>query len=120
VNLIERLISTRNANTGLLNKRQILFGTFDQNIHSSPKSDTAKVLKQLQSEIMMIDMTPGTNLAASFGHLAGGYDAQVICRSMTMDSNNSFVTCLSYSTMDTCGVRYFLWICLYLDSRKKA
>lgn len=74
--LIERLISTKNANTGLLNKRQLLFATFDQQIHSKPKSDTALVLKQLQSEIMLIDMTPGTNFAASFGHLAGGYDAQ--------------------------------------------
>jgi thimet oligopeptidase len=75
--LIARLISTKNANAGLLNKRQLLFATFDQQIHSRAKSDTAKVLKQLQSEIMLIDMTPGTNFAASFGHLAGGYDAQV-------------------------------------------
>lgn len=74
--LIEKLISTRNANTGLLNKRQILFATFDQHIHSKAQSDTAMVLKQLQSEIMLIEMTPGTNFAASFGHLAGGYDAQ--------------------------------------------
>ncbi|GAB9463450.1 Peptidase m3 family, neutarl zinc metallopeptidase, zn-binding site [Globisporangium polare] len=74
--LIERLISTKNANAGLMNKRQLLFATFDQQIHSKAKSDTAQVLKQLQSEIMLIDMTPGTNFAASFGHLAGGYDAQ--------------------------------------------
>lgn len=74
--LIERLISTKNANAGLMNKRQLLFATFDQLIHSRAKSDTAQVLKQLQSEIMLIDMTPDTNFAASFGHLAGGYDAQ--------------------------------------------
>lgn len=74
--LIARLISTKNANAGLLNKRQLLFALFDQQIHSRPKSDTAKALKQLQAEIMMIDATPGTNFAASFGHLAGGYDAQ--------------------------------------------
>lgn len=59
-----------------MNKRQLLFATFDQQIHSKAKSDTAKVLKQLQTEIMLIDMTPNTNFAASFGHLAGGYDAQ--------------------------------------------
>jgi Zn-dependent oligopeptidase len=74
--LIDRLISTKNANAGLMNKRQLLFATFDQQIHSKAKSDTAKVLKQLQTEIMLIDMTPNTNFAASFGHLAGGYDAQ--------------------------------------------
>ncbi|RLN51133.1 hypothetical protein BBJ29_005623 [Phytophthora kernoviae] len=74
--LITRLISTKNANTGLLNKRQLLFATFDQTIHSKAKSNTAQVLKQLQTEIMLIDMTPDTNFAGSFGHLAGGYDAQ--------------------------------------------
>ncbi|KUF87436.1 Solute carrier family 2 [Phytophthora nicotianae] len=74
--LIARLISTKNVNTGLLNKRQLLFAIFDQTIHSKPKSNTAQLLKQLQTEIMLIDMTPETNFAASFGHLAGGYDAQ--------------------------------------------
>ena len=74
--LVARLISTRNATTGLTNKRQLLFATFDQMIHSTPKSNSAELLGQLQSEIMLIDMTPGTNFAASFGHLAGGYDAQ--------------------------------------------
>ncbi|CAI5722575.1 unnamed protein product [Hyaloperonospora brassicae] len=74
--LVARLISTRNATTGLTNKRQLLFATFDRMIHSTPKSNSAELLGQLQSEIMLIDMTPGTNFAASFGHLAGGYDAQ--------------------------------------------
>ncbi|CAH0490879.1 unnamed protein product [Peronospora farinosa] len=74
--LIARLISTKNVSTGLLNKRQLLFAIFDQTIHSKSKTNTAQLLKQLQSEIMLIDMTPETNFAASFGHLAGGYDAQ--------------------------------------------
>lgn len=59
-----------------MNKRQLLFAIFDQTIHSKPKSNTAQLLKQLQTEIMLIDMTPETNFAGSFGHLAGGYDAQ--------------------------------------------
>ncbi|KAI9912822.1 hypothetical protein PsorP6_006276 [Peronosclerospora sorghi] len=74
--LITNLISTRNAIAGLLNKRQLLFAIFDQTIHSNPQSKTAQLLQQLQSDIMLIDMTPETNFAASFGHLAGGYDAQ--------------------------------------------
>ncbi|CEG44383.1 thimet oligopeptidase [Plasmopara halstedii] len=73
---IARLISTKNVNTGLVNKRQLLFAIFDQTIHSQPTTDTAHLLEQLQNEIMLINMTPDTNFAASFGHLAGGYDAQ--------------------------------------------
>ncbi|KAE9029860.1 Thimet oligopeptidase [Phytophthora rubi] len=74
--LVARLISTKNANSGLLNKRQLLSAIFDQIIHSQPKSNTAQLLTQLQTEITHIDMTPDTNFAGSFSHLVGGYDAQ--------------------------------------------
>lgn len=75
-NLIESLIKSRVANAGVFNLRQILLGTFDQTIHTQPKADTAKLFSDLSYEILGIRSSPGTNMSASFGHLAGGYDAQ--------------------------------------------
>lgn len=74
--LLAALIRSRNANAGLLNMRQVLLATFDQTIHTASSADTASELARLTLELMTVPATPGTNMAASFGHLAGGYDAQ--------------------------------------------
>lgn len=76
--LATRLVKSREANTGLLNKRQLVFGLFDQRIHgikAKEKIDTAAIVEELQSSIMGVPATPGTNFAASFGHMVG-YDSQ--------------------------------------------
>lgn len=74
--LMSALIRSRNANAGVLNMRQVTLATFDQAIHTSPAADTADVLSKLSAALMEIPATEGTNMAATFGHLAGGYDAQ--------------------------------------------
>ncbi|XP_064624958.1 thimet oligopeptidase-like [Lineus longissimus] len=74
--MLEKLMKARIANAGLFNLRQILLGTFDQTIHTLPKADTAQIFSNLSTEILGISATPDTNMSASFGHLAGGYDAQ--------------------------------------------
>lgn len=74
--MLNKLIAARNANTGVFNLRQILLATFDQTIHTMAKANTAEIYARLASEILRIPSTPGTNMPASFGHLAGGYDAQ--------------------------------------------
>jgi len=74
--LIEKLVASKVANAGGLNKRQLVLGLFDQKIHSMAKANTAAELAGVTDRILGLEMTPGTNMAASFGHLAGGYDAQ--------------------------------------------
>ncbi|XP_067678068.1 thimet oligopeptidase-like [Haliotis asinina] len=74
--LLKKLTKSRIANAGVFNLRQILLGTFDQTIHTLPEADTAKIFFKLSDEILGIVPTPGTNMPAAFGHLAGGYDAQ--------------------------------------------
>merc|ERR1712146_215794 len=74
--MLDALISSRNANAGLLNMMQIVLGKFDQAIHSVKEADTAAMLSEIQNKLMKVLTTEGTNMAASFGHLAGGYDAQ--------------------------------------------
>jgi len=74
--MLEKLIQSRNANAGVFNLRQLLLGTFDQRIHTSAKANTAEIYGETSQEILKIPQTPGTNMSASFGHLAGGYDAQ--------------------------------------------
>ncbi|KAK3580969.1 hypothetical protein CHS0354_006996 [Potamilus streckersoni] len=74
--ILHNLIRSRVANAGMFNLRQILLGTFDQTIHTQAQADTASLLSKLSEQIMGFPSVPGTNMAASFGHLAGGYDAQ--------------------------------------------
>lgn len=74
--IIEALMQKKRAFSGLLTKRQLLFGLFDQSIHMREKADTAAVLKELTPKVMEgLPMLEGTNFSASFGHMAGGYDA---------------------------------------------
>jgi len=73
--LLNKLIAAKNANAGLLNKRQIVFALLDQRMHSRSEADTTEICRQTQKEITGFEETAGTNFVASFGHLAGGYDA---------------------------------------------
>lgn len=74
--VLEKLLNSRLANAGLFNLRQITLGSFDQAIHTRDKADTKKIFAETAERIMKVSPSPGTSMAASFGHLAGGYDAQ--------------------------------------------
>lgn len=74
--LVVKLAKSRKANAGGFNLRQIILGTFDQNIHTRGQADTKSLFAQTYLDIIGIEPIPNTNMPANFGHLAGGYDAQ--------------------------------------------
>lgn len=72
--LLNKMLAAKNVNSGLINLRQLLFGSVDQAYHGTPPGDTTAVYARLSKDVAMIPMTPGTHPEASFGHLMG-YDA---------------------------------------------
>uniref|UniRef100_H2YA06 Peptidase M3A/M3B catalytic domain-containing protein n=1 Tax=Ciona savignyi TaxID=51511 RepID=H2YA06_CIOSA len=74
--LIDALIKSRNANTGVFYLRQITLGTLDLKIHMTDSADVTKVYADACTDILGIPASEGTCMPATFGHLAGGYDAQ--------------------------------------------
>ena len=71
---LDKMLAAKNVNSGLVNLRQLLFGSVDQNYHGTPPSDTTATYARLARDITMIPTSEGTHPEASFGHLMG-YDA---------------------------------------------
>jgi len=62
--LIEKLYKSRLANTAHLTKRQILFATFDQTIHTMEKADTVSLFNQFSDSVFGIPATEGSFLSS--------------------------------------------------------
>lgn len=74
--MLESLVHSRQANSGYFNLRQISLGLFDFMIHTREKADTKQIFSEVHDSLLGVLPSEGTNFAAHFGHLAGGYDAQ--------------------------------------------
>lgn len=74
--LAQKLMASRLANVAQFNLRQVSLALFDLELHSRPEADTREVFRKIQESLLGYPPQEGTNFAASFGHLMGGYDAQ--------------------------------------------
>ncbi|KAL1426769.1 hypothetical protein MTO96_017997 [Rhipicephalus appendiculatus] len=74
--LADPLIASRLANVGQFNLRQITLAMFDLELHVKPQAETAKLFAEIQEKLLGYKPQPGTNFAANFSHLMGGYDSR--------------------------------------------
>ncbi|XP_057414097.1 thimet oligopeptidase-like [Balaenoptera acutorostrata] len=74
--LLDKLIKSRLAKPGLFNLRQIVLAKLDHALHVQMPSNPAQENAHLCQEILGVPAMPGTHLPATFGHLAGSFDAR--------------------------------------------
>lgn len=73
--LLDKMIASKNANSGLLALQQVFYGSFDFALNNgfqckSPQDIVDKV-KETQNKITFYPFIDGTHFACSFGHLTG-------------------------------------------------
>ena len=73
--LVERLVAARDQNIALSTLRQAHFGLFDLAIHTGHGDVDLDRASRETFAVTLLPYHDGTNFAASFGHLMGGYDA---------------------------------------------
>jgi thimet oligopeptidase len=77
--MIAKLIATRYVGSGLFNCRQLCFAMSDILLHTryiESEKDMLRIYDTLMEEVLGIPNLIGTHRLSTFGHIAGGYDAQ--------------------------------------------
>jgi thimet oligopeptidase len=71
--LIDKMIASRNAISGLSFLQQVFYGTVDFTLNDSPGQNAGKsipdIVKQLQNSITLYPFVEGSHFEAGFGHL---------------------------------------------------
>jgi Zn-dependent oligopeptidase len=73
--LVDGLVAARDQNIGLLTLRQVFLGRYDLAMHTSGPHPDLDLLERRANDLTLLPRHEGTFMAASFGHLLGGYDA---------------------------------------------
>jgi thimet oligopeptidase len=73
--LVDKMIASKNATSGLTTLQQVFYGTLDFTLNNGfvPKTDNdiPDLVKQLQNSITLYPYIDGSHFEASFGHLTG-------------------------------------------------
>lgn len=72
---VRKLKEARSAFPGLNTLRQLFFGTFDMQAHTSAKIDAKELWNKLYKEIILIDPPLEANGSGTFAHIISGYTA---------------------------------------------
>ena len=74
--LLDKMLLAKNFGQGYFYSRQLTFGLFDLEIHSSTGSVRVDdVYNRLFKELTGVTPMPGVHFPGTFGHMMGGYDA---------------------------------------------
>jgi len=73
--LIDKMIASKNFNSGLHYLRQLTFAFVDLDLHTQEKASSSQIYEKRMKDIFGIPILDGTFPQSSFGHLMGGYDA---------------------------------------------
>ncbi|MEK6555323.1 MAG: M3 family metallopeptidase, partial [Bdellovibrionota bacterium] len=74
--LLDKMLQAKNFGQGYFYSRQLTFGLFDMEIHSTPGAVRVDdVYNRYFKELIGVDPIAGVHFPGTFGHMMGGYDA---------------------------------------------
>ncbi len=120
IELVRKIKEMKNSFSGRNNKRQLLYGIFDLEVHSIPFNsiddtfDSVELWAKVEEKVYGKKITHRTHQVGSFGHIMGGYDAGYYgyLRSLTFATNMFYLWFKDGHVMDKkVGLRYRTKLC---------